>query len=314
MGRAIHVGLLRLGGPVDDASHNRRTADKVVFMDAVVALTRLGGIARAGELLRLTTRRRLRSAVAAGTVLRAARGSYHLPNSVAACARAAEISGTVCLRSAAAVHGWKLKIQPELPEVAVRRRRKVTEAMREGTAIHYLELAPDEVDRGVTSVSRTLVDCARLLPFDEALAIVDSALRCEAVTPDTLQWIHVQGAGATRVRRVFGAADGRAANPFESVLRALCLAAGLDVVPQQWVVTEWGEVRPDLVDGSRSLVVEAESFAHHGDQASYRKDITRYTWLVDAGWRVLRFTWHQVMFQQDYVLRVLRRAASEVAA
>jgi hypothetical protein len=35
----------------------------------------------------------------------------------------------------------------------------------------------DEIVAGVTGPLRTVVDCARVLPFDSALAVADSALR-----------------------------------------------------------------------------------------------------------------------------------------
>jgi hypothetical protein len=43
--------------------------------------------------------------------------------------------------------------------------------------IHVGDLHPSEVDDGRTTKSRTLTDCLRGLPFDEALAVADSALR-----------------------------------------------------------------------------------------------------------------------------------------
>jgi hypothetical protein len=40
---------------------------------------------------------------------------------------------------------------------------------------------------GVTDPVRTVIDCARDLPFDEALAVADSALRSGKVGPDALR-------------------------------------------------------------------------------------------------------------------------------
>jgi very-short-patch-repair endonuclease len=270
-------------------------------VDPVRALERLGGRADARALLRLTTRRRLARALAAGDIDQVGRGRYALPTAAVAVRRAVEIGGIVCLRSAAAAHGWGLKEEPKLPEIAVRRNRKVTPDMREETAIHYLDLAVDDLHDGVTSPLRTLVDCARQLPFDEALAIADSALRSRSVTEIELCNTVVQGAGSARVRRVFDRADERAANPFESVLRAQCIEAGLDVTPQVVLRRRPQVIRPDLVDRHHRLVIEAESLAHHASRADLRRDAIRYTWLAVDGWWVLRFTWEQVMFDPGYV-------------
>jgi hypothetical protein len=70
-----------------------------------------------------------------------------------------------------------------------------------------------------------MVDCLRSLPFDEALAIADSALRACSFTPEALLELagEMTGPGAGQGSRVAREADRRAANPFESVLRAIAL-------------------------------------------------------------------------------------------
>ncbi len=201
-------------------------------MDAVSALDRVGGVADARSLLRLTSRRELRRAVRRGDVLVLGRGRYALPTAGQARRAAAALHGVVCLRSAAAVHGWLLKTQPEEPEVAVPRNRRVSPERRQGVRVLWMDVALDDLHSGVTSPLRTVIDCARHLPFDEALAIADSALRSGAVTAEELAAVSVRGAGAAAVRRVLEYADGRAQNPFESVLRALSINAGLAATPQ----------------------------------------------------------------------------------
>lgn len=274
-------------------------------MDPVVALERLGGHASARQLLRLTTRRRLRMAVNRGRLLRPSRGRYVVPTAVEARIAAAQLTAVVCLRSAAAHYGWELKFQPSLPELMVRRGRKLTSEQRDGVAVHWANLAEDQVCDGVTTPLRTVLDCARALPFDEALAIADSALRSGLVAREDLDGLDVRGAGAAAVRQVLAHADGRAANPFESVLRALCIEAGLTVEPQALVDLGTGAVRPDLVCHVLRLVVEADSWTFHASRKAHRRDCARYNLLVVRGWRVLRFTWEQVMHDQAYVRWVL---------
>jgi very-short-patch-repair endonuclease len=106
-----------------------------------------------------------------------------------------------------------------------------------------------------------------------------------------------------RCLRVAELADGRAANPFESVLRAVAIGVeGLRVEPQVWVD---GVGRPDLVDESLGLVIEADSFEFHGRRRALKRDCERYNALVVRGWLVLRFTWEHVMFEPDQVRDVL---------
>ncbi len=281
-------------------------------MDATRALERLGGTASTKQLLRLTTRRRLRSAVRRGRIEQRTRGTYALPTATDARKAAAGLTAVVCLRSAAAHHGWELKTQPTEPEVMVRRGRKLSPGRRAGVAVHWANLAPDQVEHGVTTPLRTIVDCARILPFDEALAIADSALRSGAVTRADLDAIDVRGAGADAVRRVLAHADKRAANPFESVLRALCIEAGLAVEPQATLHLGTGDVRPDLVCHVLRLVLEADSWTFHATRKAHRRDCARYNLLVVRGWRVLRFTWEQVMHDQAYVRWVLAELSRSV--
>jgi very-short-patch-repair endonuclease len=278
-------------------------------MHPVAALTRLGGVAPAGEVLRLTGRRRLASAVGRGTVLRLARGRYALPTASDARLAAAALTGVVGLRSAAAHHAWAMKSQPEQPEVIVPRHRKVAATRHGGVRLRWIDLADDQVADGVTTPFRTVVDCARLLPFDEALAIADSALRSGLVTRAEFEEVDVRGAGAAAVRRVVRYADARAANPFESVLRALCVEAGLAVEPQGEVVLGRDVIHPDLVCRDRHLVVEGDSWTWHATRKGHSQDCARYNLLAVHEWSVLRFTGEQVMLDQAYVRWVLTQLA-----
>jgi very-short-patch-repair endonuclease len=281
-------------------------------MQAVEALTRLGGTGGARALLRLTSRRSVRRAVARGEILRPARGRYALPTASEARRAAARLTGVVCLRSAVAAHGWELAFQPERPDVAVPRGRRVPPEVRDELHVVWMNLAEDDIASGVTTPLRTVVDCARRLSFTEALAVADAALRSGDVTPEELAALNVRGAGAAAVRRVLRNADARAANPFESVLRALCIEAGLDVEPQAELDLGTGVVHPDLVCHRLRVVVEADSWTFHSGRRAHRRDCARYNLLVVNGWAVLRFTWEQVMHQPGYVRWVLHQLLGRV--
>lgn len=276
-------------------------------MRAAAALDRLGGVASTQSLLRLTSRRQIRRALHRNDVLKVARGRYALPTATAARAAAASLSGVVCLRSAAAHHGWELKTQPEVPEIAVNPRRHLAAERRDGVRVLWMNVAADDVAAGVTTPLKTVLDCARHLPFDEALAIADSALRSGAVTGVELDAVQVRGAGAAAVRRVLRHADAHAANPFESVLRALSIEEGLAVVAQQPVDLRTGTVHPDLVCRARRVALEADSWSFHATRKAHKHDCARYNLLVLHGWQVYRFTWEQVMHEPAYVRWVLRQ-------
>lgn len=272
-------------------------------MHAVEALTRLGGTGDSTAILGLTSRERLRSAVRRGEVEQVSRNRYRLPTATRAATAAARLHGVVSHLSAAAYHGWEIKFPPEEPHVSVRRDRKVAPERRVGVHLHWTALADEDVAEGVTGKLRTVIDCAKHLPFDEALAVADSALRHGDVARDDLLDAAeaLRGRNAARARRVAAYADRRAANPFESVLRALAIDAGFDVVPQYEIEVDGKLIHPDLVDPIRGIALEADSWTWHRTKEAHERDCWRYTALVVTGWTVVRFTWQQVMLSPAYV-------------
>ncbi len=275
----------------------------------MAALERLGGVGTTAQVTALCPRRALRGAVRDGRVIRMARGRFALAGADRDHRRAVELAGVSSHLSAARRHGWPVKTVPDRPWVTVRRKRRLDAETRATIHVAYADLADDEVEDGVTAPLRTVLDCARRLPFDEALAVADSALRAGDVTREELAEgaRMARGPGASGCRRVAEHADGRAANPFESVLRALVIeVGGLEVVPQQAVRARGRTWRPDLVDVGRRVAIEADSWEFHTGRDEHGRDCVRYTALTIAGWRVLRFTWEQVMLSPSYVRDVLR--------
>ena len=211
---------------------------------------RLGGFADHRTLVRLTSRRRVAQALADGDIVQLARGRYALPTADVAVARAHGLGGVVSHLSAAAWWQWELKAQPALPQVTVPKHRRIR-GTRHG--VHFVDLHPDDVyDEVVTARERTIVDCLRTLPFDEGLTVVDSALRHLDVTKSGLAVIarDVRGPGSPAVRTAIRHASGEAANPFESVLRATAIQAGLSVKPQAVVRKE--QSRCDQTSSTRA--------------------------------------------------------------
>ncbi|MER7072093.1 DUF559 domain-containing protein [Terrabacter sp. NPDC000476] len=283
-------------------------------MDVATVVAQLGGSARWSELRPSVRRRQLRRAVAAGTVVRLRRGRYGLPSLLAARTTAEALCATASHLTAALHWGWAVKHEPVLPQLTFPRGRKLRPAARTGVERHWRDLGTgDVVDGWVTSRARTVVDCCLDLPFDEALAVADSAWR-HGVSP-----VEVAGAAIAlplRSRRkvvgVLRHADPRAANPFESVLRALCLqVAELHVTPQHVVAGEGFHAQVDLADPELLIVVEAEGFENHGTRAALKRDCRRYTGLAMRGWVVTRFTWDEVMFDAGYVVGALRATTIE---
>lgn len=268
----------------------------------------MGGVARRAALVGACGRAAVDAALRSGELVTLARGAYASREGAdAAAAAAASVSGVLSHRSAALAWGWAVRSLPGRPDVTVAKNRRIEAHRRAAVTLHRATLHVDDVVDGRTSQERTLVDCLRTLDLPEALAVADSALR-EGVPPARLAALarDVRGPGSPRVRRVAALADGRAANPFESTLRAACLdVPGLAVTPQVPIVEGRWLGRPDLVDQRLRLALEADSFAWHGNRAALRRDAHRYNALVAAGWLVLRFSWEDVMFESSRVRRLL---------
>jgi very-short-patch-repair endonuclease len=280
-------------------------------MQVVEALAWAGGVASSAELEHLTSRRQVRTALGRGKVVRLGRGRYGLPDADEAASAAALLSGVVSHLSAAQLNGWEIKRRPFRPTVTVPRGRKVEAWRRTGVDLRWRQLDEEDVWRSRTRAARTVIDCARDLPFDEALTVADSALRHGNVTRNELRRRAeaVARSGRLACLRVAEHASGKAANPFESVLRAISLGvSGLDLEPQVVIDEDGFRGRPDLVDLERRLVVEADSFEFHGRRAALRRDCERYNALSLRGWLLLRFSWEHVMHDPDYVRECLEIA------
>ena len=268
----------------------------------------LGGVADRKMLVRVTSRRAFEEALVAGEIVRVSRGRYVVPAVQTGTELAHAVTGHVCLASAALAHGWKVKTVPARPQIAVPKDRRLPAGTRRLMEVHWIDLAHTDVEGLGTNASRTLEMCGRRLPFDEALCIADSALRSGVPRHALLRMAEsAVGPGSARLRRVARHADGRAANPFESTLRAIAVGVpGLAVEPQVWIEGLLQlNVRCDLVDVRLRLVLEADSFEWHGDRAALRQDARRYDLLVANGWTVLRFAWEDVMHDPAWVASIL---------
>jgi hypothetical protein len=232
-------------------------------------MVRAGGVATTRQLEDVFTRRTLEHAVDEGLIVRVERGRFALPSLTEARRHAHRLGGTLALTSAALEWGWPVKTVPERPTVAVAPGRNISPARREGIDLTWRSLAPADIAVGGphTSAVRTVLDCASSLPFDEGLAVADSALRSGLVTPDALTTAAEEHPrrGRARVLRVARLASPLSANPFE----------------------------------------------FHGQRGALVTDCWRYNQLTVAGWLVLRFAWEQVMFEGEWVVRMIAGAVAQ---
>jgi very-short-patch-repair endonuclease len=227
---------------------------------------------------------------------------YALPDAPLARQAAASVHGLVSHQSAA--RHWKMEMLIADSTAHVTVSRSSRPPIISDVTWHFSEVDGRDDGYGVTSPLRTVLDCALYLPFAQALAIADSALHRELITSDELLRAAYarQGAGRQRMMRVADLANGRAANPFESGLRAILIDAEIEgFTPQCEIELPEGRIWVDLGDPQRRIALEADSFAFHGSPTTLTKDCRRYDELVSNGWLVLRFTYEHVTTEQDWI-------------
>ena len=180
----------------------------------------MGGVASWGRIVEHFPAAQVRTAVANGRVVKIGHGLYGLPQVERAVVAARSLNGVLSLTSAAMHHGFAVKTPPFRPHITVPRNRKVSPQRRRGVQLRYADVSTDGV---ATTPLQTVIDCARSLPFDEALSVADSALRSGKVGKGSLLAAAEQSprTGRNAALRVAREADGRADNPFESVTRAI---------------------------------------------------------------------------------------------
>lgn len=243
-----------------------------------------------------------------------ARGRYALAALPDPWTSAARLCGVVSHTSAA--HFWRLAVMNNPDQAHVTLARGRSRVARAGAELHWSELHTADVHARlpVTTPLRTVLDCARTLPFGEALATADSALKARIIGAEELRRAaaNLRGPGARRARRVASWADGRAESGLESMLRAIFVDHRIrSFTPQYLIRDESGFVaRVDLADPVRRLVAEADSFEHHGHRTALARDCERYDELFVRGWGVLRFAWEHVMFRPGWVAAIAKAAVA----
>lgn len=98
----------------------------------------------------------------------------------------------------------------------------------------------------------------------------------------------------------------------ETLLYQLIADSGLPLPETQyrprWLRHQNGRV--DFVYREHRLVIEGDSVKHHGTPEHFQKDRERDNAAQLAGWRILRFTWHDITKRPEYVIATIRSALS----
>lgn len=156
------------------------------------------------------------------------------------------------------------------------------------TRVHWTS-TPEKGTRFVLSPRECLKCMALCRSPEEVVAAADSALRAGVLTPG--EWAHDISALPQRLHRLLSRVDSRSESIIESIARFRLQYAGIEPKLQ---VTIAGVGRVDFVIGAR-LVVEVDGWEYHSDRERFEADRRRDARLSARGYRVLRFSYHQVM-------------------
>jgi hypothetical protein len=151
--------------------------------------------------------------------------------------------------------------------------------------------------------------------------VADSALRLGARRDELEQVARgcARWPGIRKAKQVIAFADGRAANPLESISRVLFRDYELPC-PELQVTLVWDELgQPkyivDFYWPEWGVVGEADGLLKYDDAAgwSLRNEKLRQETLEAMDYIVVRWTWQQVWQHPDWVAARLRRAFAEGA-
>ena len=165
----------------------------------------------------------------------------------------------------------------------------------------------------VTTPIRTGYDLGRRPGLVEAVVAIDALSNsCRFDPADVLAPAqHRPGARGLRdLRRAVALADRRAGSPMETRLRLILVVGGLPPPEVQFPVQDEARRRAvwlDLAYPEQRIGIEYEG-ADHTRPERVLLDAGRYTRLVDAGWRIYRFTKYQVYAEPAEIVATIHRA------
>ncbi|MFJ6281207.1 type IV toxin-antitoxin system AbiEi family antitoxin domain-containing protein [Arthrobacter subterraneus] len=193
---------------------------------------------------------------------------------------------------------------------------------------HQARLEPDDVvlvgNLPVTSLERTVVDCARILPFRQGLVIAEHALQKGA--SEDLMWRSIEQLighkGVARARKVMAHASSLSESPGETLTWYFLHKMRLPMPVQQLrVPTRNGAHRLDFAWKDIKLALEFDGRTKYFDYAPTSEVLfqerRREKALMEEGWTFIRIEWKDLFDEgrlKKRVLDAIARAEARKAA
>ncbi len=191
-----------------------------------------------------------------------------------------------------------------------------------GMTVHLVEPDPSDVVRpdrrpAMTSLRRTILDCLATLPVPEALDLhAWTATRRLLSRRDLVREAEQRHGrhGVVQLRDLVDLTSSGAVSAAEHMFHRLLVDAGIG----GW--TAGGEVFDatgligvvDVLFVDQRLVVEVDGLKAHSGYDAFVADRRRQNRIVNAGYRILRFTWWDLTDRPADVVTEIRRALAGV--
>lgn len=246
------------------------------------------------------------------------RGVYQAaaaPNTPATVAWRAVLGAHAVLSYLSAAAWWELPVEQD-GRIHVTRRARQRLATHRLIRVHRTLLVPEAVTTRfglrITTRAQTVLDCLGWLPVPAARNLLDRAFQQAWLVPRDLDRRLAEQPGRWGNRQLAQLArDCRPGIEAESERRLQRLLEQAGV--RGWVANHPVRVgghqfRLDIVFPHLRLDIEVDGWAYHRTREQRQADARRDNVLTLAGWRVLRFTWEDVVDRPQYVLGMIRSA------
>jgi len=215
---------------------------------------------------------------------------------------------------------WKLEVSRIDPIVIVPKARHVPVTV--GRTLRS-PIAPEHVTHlaglPIASPERAIIDTLMRLKYHQAVKILDRSLQLKYLTAARLRFWTFQmqrRTGVVQLRFLAERASEDAHSEAEHKAVRLFRRHGLTRFRVNYALLDVrGEVIAviDIAFREQLVAVEIDGQAFHSDTESFQRDRARQNDLVRRGWRVLRFTWEDIVKRPDSVVAQVRNALGRPA-
>jgi very-short-patch-repair endonuclease len=155
----------------------------------------------------------------------------------------------------------------------------------------------------VTTPTRTLVDLAGTVAAPQLARAIEAAEFHHLLDVPSLLAVSAGRAGATALKQLLADEPPHTRSDFEAAFVDLCDRHGL---PRPIMNAKIAGYEVDACWPQHNLVVELDSWRHHGTRAAFERDKERDAELHARGIETLRFTYRQVTARAYWVAAKVR--------